>query len=289
MSATMKIIFNGERSQIDVNTLIVALGHYQSIMAAANKELGEGKKLELKINAIEKGSFIVDVSVVESLVKQIFSGESIGYIASVVTIVGAIYETYKYFKGRPIKTPEQRDEITTIFNDNNVSITNTQITNVINIYNQPSTREAISKTIEAADEDTSVEGITVEGAEGQTTSFERKDFKEYIHRSFDDIDMLPPDKTEIKEVKLTIISLSFEPGNNWTFMYDGFKIIVKVRDAALMEIIDNGERFGKGDTIEAELEITQRYNPDYRAYENKSYRILRFIKHIETPRQEKLF
>ena len=60
----MKIIFNGDSGQIDANTLIAALGHYQFIMEAANKEMGGDKTVELKINAIEKGSFIIDVEVV---------------------------------------------------------------------------------------------------------------------------------------------------------------------------------------------------------------------------------
>lgn len=70
----MKIIFNGNTGQIDANTLIAALGHYQYIMESANKELGGDRTVELKINAIEKGSFVVDVDVVENLFKSLFQG-----------------------------------------------------------------------------------------------------------------------------------------------------------------------------------------------------------------------
>lgn len=281
----MKIVFNGRSGQIDANTLIVALGHYQTIMSEANKALGAVKTVELKVNALEKGSFVIDVSVVESVFKQIFSGDSIEYIANICAIVGGVYGAYRILGGRSARTEKQKDNIRVKVRGKDNTVVNNAI---INIYNQIPVRESISKTIEAAKEDPNVEGLTIEGADEKIT-FTREKFDEYIHKSFDTEDLLPPDKTEIVKENLTIISLSFEPGNSWQFMYRGFKIGVRVKDNILMELIDQGERFGKGDSIEVELEITQRYNPDYRAYENKSYRILQFYKHNEAPEQQPLF
>lgn len=48
-----------------------------------------------------------------------------------------------------------------------------------------------------------------------------------------------------------------------------------------METINNGARFGKGDAIRVKLRITQRYNKEYKTYENKSYRIVAFYEHIK--------
>lgn len=281
----MKIIFNGRSGQIDANTLIVALGHYQTIMSEANKELGATKTVELKVNALEKGSFIIDVSVVESLFKQIFSGDSVEYIANICAIVGGVYGAYHILKGRSARTQKQKDDIKVKVKGKNNTVVNNAI---INIYNQVPVRESISKTIEAAKEDPNVDGLTIEGADEKVT-FTRDNFDEFIHKSFDAEDLLPPDQTEIVRENLTILSLSFEPGNSWQFMYRGFKISVRVKDNILMELIDQGERFGKEDSIEVDLEITQRYNPDYRAYENKSYRILHFYRHNEAPEQQPLF
>lgn len=281
---TMEIVFGGESKQVNANTLIVALGHYQTVMSEANKELGATKTVELKVNALKEGSFIVDVSIVESALKQIFSGESMEYLANVCGIVGGVYATYKVLKGKSARTDEQKDKIRTIIKGDN----NVVFNGVINVYNQVATREAISKTIEAASEDPNVTGFAVE-AQGNKTVFERKDFQEYIHRSFDEEDLLPPEKIFTEKAILTIVSLSFESGNSWVFMYKGFKINVRVKDNILMELIDQGERFEKGDSIEVELEVTQKYNPNYRAYENKGYRILRFFRHNEAPAQESLF
>lgn len=279
----MKIIFNGNTGQIDANTLIATLGHYQFIMEAANKEMGGSKTVELKINALEKGSFIIDVEIVESALKSLFSGNSLGYISSIITIVGGVYGAYRKLKGKAAKTDEQKEAIR-IKGDNNVVINQS----ILNIYNQIPVREAISKTVEAAENDDSVEGITIEGA-GEDIHFDRDEFPEMVHKNFDAEEMLPPDKIIEEDARLTIISMSFESGYQWQFMYKGFKIAIKVKDGPLMKLIDGGERFGKGDSLEVKLEILQKYNPSYQAYENIRFKIKEFIRHLPTPIDGLLF
>ena len=279
----MKIIFNGNTGQIDANTLIAALGHYQYIMESANKEMGGEKTLSLRINAIEKGSFVVDVEVVESFIKNLFSGSTVSYISGVITIVGGIYSAYKILKGKPAKTLEQKKSIE-IKGKDNVVINRC----ILNIYNQIPVREAISKTIEAADKDANVDGITIEGKD-EKIQFPREDFAELVHKSFESDEMLPPDKTVEEPAILTVISMSFESGYQWQFLYNGFKIPVRIKEGPLINIIDKGELFGKGDMIEVVLEVTQKYNPSYKAYENVKFKIKEFIKHIPAPIEPTLF
>ncbi len=272
----MKIIFNGDSGQIDANTLIAALGHYQFIMEAANKEMGGDKTVELKINALEKGSFIIDVEVVENFFKSVFSGSSVGYVSSIITIVGAVYGAYKKLKGRPARTKEDVEKISVdVKGKDNVVINRS----IVNIYNQIPVREAISKTVEAAEKDESVDGITIEGLD-EHVHYPREEFGELIHKNFESADMLPPDKVKEERAFLTILSMGFESGFMWQFLFNGFKIHIRIKDGALMDIIDKGARFGKGDILDVTLEIVQRYVPAYRAYENVSFKIKEFHKHI---------
>lgn len=279
----MKIIFNGNTGQIDANTLIAALGHYQYIMESANKELGGDRTVELKINAIEKGSFVVDVDVVENLFKSLFSGSTVSYVSGIVTIVGGVYAGYKKLKGKAAKTDEQKSSIM-IKGKDNVVINQA----IVNIYNQIPVREAISKTLEAAEKDANVDGFTIEGGDEKTT-FPRDEFKEMIHSSFENEEMLPPDRNIEEQALLSIVSMSFESGYQWQFMYKGFKIPIRIKEGPLMKLIDAGERFGKGDCIEVVLEIVQRYNPGFKAYENVRYKISKFIRHIPSPETTPLF
>lgn len=279
----MKIIFNGDTGQIDANTLIAALGHYQFIMEAANKEFGGDKTVELKVNAIEKGSFVIDIEVVENFLSSLFSSRSVEYAAALVTVISGVYGAYRILKGKAAKTEEQKNAIR-VEGDNNVVVQQS----IVNIYNQIPVREAISKTIEAAEKDDSVDGLTIEG-KGEAVHFPKEEFREYIHRSFDSDEMLPPDKIIYDRAILTIISMSFESGFLWQFMYNGFKIAIRVKDGPLMRIISEGERFGKGDALEVELEIVQKYNPSYRAYENVRYKINEFIRHIPMTKTGDMF
>lgn len=279
----MKITFEGQTHQIDANTLINVLLHYQNVVNEANRELSGGaKNIELKINALEKGSFVIDVSVVESTIKYLFSGESVAYLASLYAVVDGTHKLYKWFKGKPVKTEQDKEKAKTI-------IGNTEFNVTINVYNQPPVREAVSKSIETADADINVEGISIDCGEKEPTVFKKEDFKDYIYTDFDEENIIPNEQEEIVDAVLTIIALNFEPGSRWQFIYNGFKIPMIVKDDALMKKINEGERFGKGDAIRVKMRIVKRYNPTYKAYENKSYKIVEFIEHIEAPKQPDLF
>ncbi len=285
----MQIKFEGQTHQIDANTLISALVSYQAIIAAANKELGGGTKtIDLKVNAINKGSFVIDVSLMENLLKQIFSGDTVDYLANLGAVVGGVYTAYKFLKGKPAKTEADKKAVEIKHPDESTRIILNNC--IVNVYNQPMMREAVSKSIEAADADANVEGLTIESSDiAPSVTFKRDEFKEYIYDGFDEENTIPDEQAEIVEAFLTIIALNFEPGSRWQFMYNGFKIQMIVKDDALMKKIDEGERFGKGDAIRVKMKIVKRYNPTYKAYENKSYKIVEFIEHILAPRQDRLF
>ena len=160
----------------------------------------------------------------------------------------------------------------------------------INVYNSRATRESISKSIQAADDDASVEGFSVKDKEDNViVTFSRDEFKEYKYDDFDTEEDVPEERIVDTEATLIIVGLNFEKGSRWQFMYEGFKIPIIVKDDALMRKIDEGERFGKGDSIRVKLRKIQKYNKEYRAYENKSYKIIEFYEHIIPPQQTELF
>lgn len=284
---SVQIKFEGQESQIDSTTLINALVHYNTIIAEANKELGNGvRTVSVKINAIEKGSFIVDLSLLENIAASLFSSGSISYLSDLVTVTQGVFSAYSTFKGKPIKEEEKGNVNLTI----NISGNNNIIKkSIISVYNQPVVREAVSKAIETADNDASVDGMTISAGKVGIVRFEKKDFKELIYSDFDTEKIAAAENESFVDAVLVITRLSFEKGATWQFIYQGFKIPVIVKDDALMKHIDNGARFAKGDSIRVKLKIIKKYNADYKAYENKSYKIVEFIEHIEAPRHIELF
>lgn len=275
-STIMQLKFEGQTHSVDANTLVNILIHYQNIVSEANRVYGCGsREVRLQVNAIDKGSFVIDISVVQNIVEQIFSANSIAYLSGLTTIIAGIYSAYKSLKGRPAKTKEEKKSITTNINDTIISA------DIINIYNQPVVREAISKSIETADEDSAVDGFSVVSDDGKDrVTFDRASFKEYIYDDFENEKDIPMERAEDEITTLVIVGLNFERGSRWQFMYNGFKISMIVKDDALMQKIDEGERFGKGDAIKVKLRRIQKYNKEYRAYENKSYKITEFLEHI---------
>lgn len=287
---TMQIKFEGQDHQIDSNTLINALIHYNTIIAESNRELSGGSRsVSVKVNALKEGSFVIDIALLENVMASVFSSGAMSYLSDLVSVAGGVFSTYSLFKGKPVKSEEDKAaailEIKIEGNNNTIGDT------IINVYNQPVVREAISKSIETADSDVNVEGMTISIDKREPIRFERKDFKELIYTDFDTEKDTPNENEEIVDATLVITKLSFEKGATWQFLYNGFKISLVVKDDALMKHIDNGARFAKGDAIKVKMKIVKRYNSEYNAYENKGYKILEFIEHIvaQKPNQGKLF
>lgn len=285
----MQIKFEGQNHQIDANTLVNVLIHYNNLIEIINKEYGQGeKKISLRVNAIEKGSFVIDVSPVENLVQSLFSSEGVAYISSVIAITEGVYQLYKWRKGKPIDSKEDKDNVENIIKSGDTIIN----AHTVNIYNLQQSREAISKSIETANQDQSVEGISYsfDGKE-EKIEYKKTEFEELIYTDFDTEKDVPNENEEIVDATLVITKLSFEKGATWQFLYNGFKISLVVKDDALMKHIDNGARFAKGDAIKVKMKIVKRYNAEYNAYENKGYKILEFMEHIvaQRPNQGKLF
>lgn len=283
----MQLEFEGQTHSLDANTLVNMLVHYQAIVTEANKQLSGGaRQVTLQVNALKQGSFIIDLSVVQNVVAQLFCKNTVGYVADLCGAVGGIYALYHKFKGKPIKTEEEKKDVAAILNIKDDASLNIRVS----IYNQPSVRQAVSKSMETADEDPSVEGFSVKGNDGVTCAeFKRCEFKEYIYDGFDTEDDIPDERIIDEDTTLVIVGLNFEKGSRWQFMYNGFKISVPVKDDALMQKINEGDRFGKGDAIKVKLRRVQRYNKDYRTYENKSYKIIEFMEHIIPQKPLNLF
>ena len=274
---TMQITFGGQEHQIDANTLINSLIHYSTIISETNKELSGGsKQVSVKINAIKPGSFVIDISLVES-VMGIFASGGMSYLADVITVAGGVFGMYKFMKGKPATEEDAKDIVHIDVKGDNNHVT---YQNIVNVYNNRPVREAISKSIETANEDSSVEGITISDGKLEPIVFEKKEFESLIYTDFDTEIDRPDEIDEYVEATLYITGLNFEPGKKWSFVYNGFKIGMIVKDDALMTEIAAGARFGKGDSIRVKMKITKKMNPIYNVYENKSFKIVEFYEHI---------
>lgn len=270
----LQLHFHGEEHSIDANTLVNALIHYNALISVINEEYGGGAKaISIKVNAPEKGSFLLDINLVEKA-KSLFSAKNLGYISSVITIFGVVIKMFKALKGKPAKKEDLPPSI-------NVTIDKVDISDsILNIYNNKVTREAISKTFETLEKDESVTGLDVVTPR-ETISTDRSEFRELVYTDFDS--EVPESTERVSEIDATlvIVALNFERGSTWTFIHRGERFRMQVKDDALMEQIDKGQQFGKGDAIKVKMQITKRYNPEYRVYEISSRRIVKVYELIK--------
>lgn len=78
----------------------------------------------------------------------------------------------------------------------------------------------------------------------------------------------------------------------FTFYYDGMPISARIQDKQFLDKILKGEKFGNGDSLVVDLEVSKNYDDNYDTYIVNKYSILK-VKEIqrrgECPPQTKLF
>ncbi|MCZ4244990.1 hypothetical protein [Pedobacter punctiformis] len=284
----LKLRFGTNSNEIDANTLITSILHFSNVIQEVNKELKTDRKIDVKIKAFEHGSFIVSIVLESNLLETIgklFTKDNSDIAANIVSIVGAAYGTYKFLGGSPpTEIKENKEEI----NLKNINGDNIVISKVVfNVVNNPQVQNSVSKGLQVLENDSDVQSFEI---------FDKKNDKVVglddtdIHTLANmEISNRPDTRVISRECILNIISLSFDKSKNWEFYLDGNKITAKIKDTVFHEHIDKGESFAKGDTLYAELEVSQVYNYDYNAYANKSYRVIKIIKHTNRPKQTDIF
>ena len=284
-SEDLKIVFEGETHQIEANTLINSLLHFTNIVQEVNKDLQTHRKVEVKVNALPEGSFLIHLTVdalgVVDAAKNLFEAGVLAVASDIVTTVSGIYGLGQFLKGKNPKKIEAGENQTSIENvEGDVMIFNNP---VFNIYsNNRTVQEALSSEFETLNNDESVTGFTILDKENkELVSIEKKEFGDLSN--IEDNKVLPNERVVPSKGTLSIYTLSFDKNIKWTFYYEGNKITAKISEDFVARI-DNGEKFAKGDSLEAEFEIRQQFDQAANTYINKGYKITKILKHI--PRAE---
>lgn len=288
-----KIIFGNEDNEVSAETLIACLMHTTTIVHEANKTFGDGKKIEVNIKAFQKGSFEVQIELVQSTleaVKDLFTSGKAGYVADIIGIVGGVYALVNHLKGQMPKEIA-KDEDKNVYRITNKKGDNIIITNsTFNFFSENATaRRAAERQFEVLADNPKVSSFTFEGG-GVREIIDSADFKAASTPLTKEQDF-PPQVSVKSEVLIQIIRPSFSADLKWDFIFEGQKLSAKMKDEALLKIIDGGEQFAKGDCMLVDLEVTKFYDEELGAYmlTKDSYKIIRYIEIVKVPRQGNLF
>jgi hypothetical protein len=287
LDTDFKIKFDGEKHQIDANLLVNNLIHTTSIIQEINRNLDSGKKIDIQIKALEKGSFLIHIDLIESTLenlKNLLTKDNIALASSVIgTFIGLI-ELKKFLKGK-----EEKDIVKS---GNKVKITNQEgevlyVENFVqNIYNNNTIiNDALSQSFETLENDNSITGFEI--TDKNNKPLVRVDRAEFEYISVKSEELLEGEKNIVVAGRLNIIRISFDEKLKSDFYFKGNKISAKINDVDFYNRVDKGESFAKGDVLEVELEIRQVFESSVNTFINKSYKVKRIINHILRNEQSK--
>jgi len=275
-----KIKFDGQQHQVDANVLISSLIHTTTVVQEVNRSLNSGKKIEIKVKALEPGSFLIHIELVEKGVdslRNLLTKENIEVGAAIIASIVGLIELKKHLRGKKPKKVATRGDTTSIENnDGNVLIINNT---TFNIYeHNPTVQDALSQNFDALNGDPAITGFEItDKDEKPFVRVDRDDFSDLALKSEIESE---GDRQIIEAATLNIVRLSFEDNLKWDFYYRGNKISAKIADPSFYEQIDRGEAFAKGDTLEVELQINQRFDESVNTYITRSYQVNKILRHI---------
>lgn len=286
-SKDLIITFGSRTHDIAADTLLTSLFTTTTLIQEINKELAPEKRIEVKIKALQRGSFEV-VSSIQEIVSQhpsLFGPGTIAYLSGLITIVVGVLQLRQFLKGEEPRTKQEIDTGIKIENvDGDVLVFDQKVVNIA-LGNQ-TVSDLVSKQFEKLNQDDQVQSYSVTTSAEEEPAFraDRNDFS-YLQKK----QVVAQDhvKEVVKNgVHLKIFKLSFDGGYKWGFVFDGNKITANIKDPEFFEAIDGGEKFAKGDELVVDLKVYQEYDQSIDGFVNQDYEIEKVIQHI--PRNEQL-
>jgi hypothetical protein len=283
-----KIKFDGQQHQVDANVLVSSLIHTTTIVQEVNKYLNSGKKIEIKVKALEKGSFLCHIELVETTLdtlKNLLTKDNIEVGAAIVGTVVGLIELKKFLKGKKANDVQQKGNKTKIINkDGNVIIIDNA---TFNIYeHSPVVKDALAQNFDVLNNDPAITGFEI--TDKNEKPLVRVDKTEFIDMSQKSEEVEEGERKIVEAATVNIVRVSFEENLKWDFYYRGIKISAKIADPSFYELIDKGEAFAKGDVLEVELQINQKFDESVNTFVTKSYQVNKIVRHLSRNEQQKI-
>jgi hypothetical protein len=187
---------------------------------------------------------------------------------------------------KPAKMVKSKDNKNiTITNNKNCSITTTVYN--FNLFEKSQTiNEAISKHFETLSSDPAIDDFAI--LKNGKPLFEINQSEFNVMSMPNKALQVPADEHRTIEMPavLTIRKIVFVKGQNWEFIYNGFKISAKIEDIIFSEEVSKGKKFASGDQFKVIMLIDQILNKKDKYFSNNRFRIIKVIDHL--PRHENL-
>lgn len=281
--AQFSICYEGTQSQIDVNTLISTLFHFTATINALQEELLKDKKVDIYVNTLQRGSFIVDLELSHAILAAMsYLFAKPNGLETIIEGFGHLLRLKQLLKGKLADNvkKDSSGNVVVIKDSSNVTVTQ----KVYNIYMQnEKANTGIEKGFQNIAEDPAMTGFKVINAQKEPVfSATSGDFSamaqpnQYLNAGQETV--------LISAARLTVVKAVFEGKGKWDFVYDGSRIAASIEDASFFSLLDSHRlRFTKGDVLIADMEIVRIWDSALNVYINKRYKVTRFLAQEQAP------
>jgi hypothetical protein len=280
-SKKLKIVFGGESHSIDADILVESLVNYSMVVQETSAYLSPQSRVNIKIQATREGSFELVHDLIANHGGDLFSGSTLSYAASVVTVVTGLYGFKKWLSlnGHPeIIEPKDNNTVVVKSNKGEITINN----NVFHIYqSSEKTREGLRRTFSKLKDAEEIEDFDIIDNDSGENLF-HADKIDFAPMSLDGDEIEQRKQKVIRtNQELSVFKIVFKEGHKWEFFYEGNRIYATISDKEFEARAMKGEvAFRSGDKVIADLEIVQVFNEAANVFVNEDYFLARIIQHI---------
>jgi hypothetical protein len=275
-SESIILHFGTKPHEIDAKTLLESFGAIEAALMGISRHSHPDARFHIKVKPFQKGSFEVPIEVQQFLFATGLSLMSPDW-ANAKETVKILLELIKLkleLKCKEPKAVRKNGHVVEIEKNSRCTINVDQRTYNIHVKDSV-VGESLARGFKALEADTEVKSFTV-------LSKQREKMLDVPRRSFRYVSKVKKENTDgqaaIERLKLPIFKavLDKSKGHKWEFYYRGIKRIpATIADESFLARVDGGERFGRGDTLDVELEIIKQFDEKLGVFVNKSYKIAR--------------
>lgn len=291
---TLNLTYTGralEDGSMNIRDLVpVLLSVNDMFKTAAHFVYDKDMRTSVKVNAFQKGSFSIDLTLVQDLFQQITSffdsQEANGllnlkeYLLGAVGGAGSLFALIKKLKGRKITKATTENDQTRIECDGDVIIVPTV---VYHLSQNVTIRNHVETILKPLQQD-GIDGFEIRDTD-QTILHVDKEEEPFFRANTNDL-IDPPMAVHEFEKYFTLVTVTFKEGNKWK-LHDGTgQISAIILDEEFLRRVEESEiAFAKGDQLRCLVRLKE-----YRitAGIRNEYEILRVVDHKTALKQPPL-
>lgn len=286
---SVRYVGNGvENGSIPVSDLAPSLLGLSEALGTVQEELfPDSPKVSLNIRATEKGSFIVDMTLLSNIIDKtinFLTGDGTSAVINLAEVVGAFVAAMKLVKAihgkKGAKKQVDGDKVKITYDDH--TEINTTI-NQINIVQNINFRDGIQKFATPVKKSDIDEIKFTEGQSEEKTIISKVDVDVFDTPEIGEKEL----DTTTQEVFLNIVNVAFENGK-WKFSNGATQFFAKILDNDFLKKVGENEiQFGSTDTLKVTLETKQTLSTNGKLH--SEYTILKVSDHHKGSKQLDLF